>query len=419
MTDRDRLGTALDTLVDPFDAERVDWDDVVRRAGERTQPPPRVGRRRAAYGVLAAIVALTALLVVNPLADRRDGVLARALAAVGDGPVMHVVTRTPPEGTVIDLRTERRRTVRLERELWYDPARGARSVLRFAGRVMFEQGVPPDHPVQLHSIARAAEVFTRDYRNALRSGRARVLGRGEVAGEPVFWIRVRLRAARAVAFPCPSGLCQDIAVSQSTYAPVVVRYGPGRRFQERVMTLESLPAGSGTIPGPVGPRSIVSFVPLQRGTVDRREARRLLGRRPVWPGREIAALRLASIEKGGERPFRSSRPGDMRLGRPNHVITMLFGSPAAIRAKRPPRRWRRLVVVSQARRVSWSLFRSPMSQRPSFAPTAEYVPREGEVLLTGGGRQALMRLRGMFVTVTGSSPALTWRATRALAALRG
>jgi hypothetical protein len=416
MTDRDRLDAALDTLVDPFGDERVDWDDVLLRAGEQRQPTRRAGRRRAAYVVIAAVVALTALLVVNPFADRRDGVLARALAAVGDGPVIHVVTRTPPEGTVVDLGSGQRRTVRLERELWYDPARGARSVVRFAGRVMFEQGVPPDRPVQLHSIARAAEVFTRDYRDALRSGRARVLGRGEVAGEPVFWIRVRLRAARPVAFPCPSGLCQDIAVSRSTYEPVVVRYGPGQRFQERVMTLESLPAGSGTIPGPVGPRSIASFVPLQRRTVNRREARRLLGRHPVWPGREIAGLRLASIEKGGERPFRSNRPGDMRFGKPNDVITMLFGSRDAIRANRPPRRWRRLVVVSQARRVSWSLFRSPVLARPSFAPIGEYVPREGEMLLTAGGRQALMRLRGLVVTVTGSSPTLTWAATRALAA---
>src|SRR5215213_3135447 len=353
MTEQDRLGLALDELVERFDDEPADWDEVLRRAGEVTEAPRRRARRRLTAVAFATAAAAVALLVVNPFEDSRDGVLSRALAAVGDGPVLHVVTRTPPSGALVDLTTERRRTVHLERELWFDPERGARTVLRFAGRVLLDQGAPPDRPVLLHSVARAAEVFTRDYRDALRSGRARVLGRGEVAGEPVFWIRVRLRAPRPAATPCPSGLCQDIAVSQSTYEPVVVRYGPGRRFQEQVVTLESLPAGTGTIPGPVTTTRVLDgFRPLQSRAVGRREARRLVGGQLLWPGRQVAGLTLASIRAGGERIVRSSRPGEVRLGRPNHVISLLFGDRGAIRSNRPPRRGERLVVVNQARRVS-------------------------------------------------------------------
>jgi hypothetical protein len=416
MTERDRLGVALDELVERFDDEPADWDEVLRRAGEVAAAPSGPRHRQLAAVALATVAAAAALLVADPFADRRDGVLSRALAAVGDGPVIHVVTRTRPAGELVDLSSGRRRAVRFEQELWFDPERGARSISRFAGRVLFEQGVPPDRPVQLHSLARAAAVFTRDYRDALRSGRARVLRRDEVAGEPVVWIRIRLRAPRPAAIPCPSGLCQDIAVSQSTYEPVLVRYRPGRRFQERVMTLESLPAGSGPIPGPITSRAIESFTPLDRRAVDRREAHRLVGGQLAWPGGRIAGLHLASIEAGGERPFRSDRPGDVHRGPRNHVITLLFGDRDAIREQRPPRRWERIVVVNEARRVSWSLFRTPKPPRTSFAPTGDYVPPDGQALLSAGGRHALMRLRGLVVSVMGSSAELTGAAIRRLLA---
>jgi hypothetical protein len=414
MTEQDRLGATLDTLVERFDDDWADWDDVLRRAGEVTQAPRRRGRRRLAMIAVATAAVAAALLVANPFADRREGVLARALAAVGDGPVIHLVTRTPPAGAVVDLAGGQRRTVSLERELWFDPERGARSVMRFAGKVLVDQGVLPDQPVRMRSLARAAEVFTRDYRDALRSGRARVLGRGEVGGTPVYWIRVRRSGARAVDFPCPSGLCPHIAVSQRTYEPVVVRFGPGRRFQERVMTLESLPAGTGPIPGPLTSRDLDSFVPLKERAVDRRAARRLVGRRLLWPGREVAGLRLASIRAGGDRRFRSGRPGRGRLGPPNHVITLLFGDPDAIRERRPARRWERIVVVNQARRVSLSLFLSPRPAPRSAAPAWGYVPPEGKALVTGRGRYAVMRVRGLVVSVMSSSAELTQAAVRRL-----
>ena len=53
-------------------------------------------------------------------------------------------------------------------------------------------GAPVDKPIRFRAADRAMQVFTRDYRDALRTGRARVLRQGSVAGTPVYWIRITL-----------------------------------------------------------------------------------------------------------------------------------------------------------------------------------------------------------------------------------
>ena len=196
MTDRDPLGTALETLEPPFADEPVDWDDVLRRACVEPARAPRRGRRRRVLVALAAAAAVCGALVADPFGDEDAGVLDRALAAIGDGPVLHVVTRSPGMGgTLVDLQSGDRTQLRIEQETWFDPDRGFRGTIRFGGNVVEEYGAPANRPVRMRAATRAMGVFTRDYRDALRAGRARVLREGEVAGTPVYWLRVEMDSA--------------------------------------------------------------------------------------------------------------------------------------------------------------------------------------------------------------------------------
>ena len=231
MTERDPLGTALEDLVPPFEDDSADWNDVLRRADALA--PGATGRRPRhlrvlAFAALGALAAICAFALADPFAEDQTGVLDRALAAVGDGPVLHVVTSLGPGGTLVDLESGERERVRTERESWFDPARGYRSITRLGSTQVEEYGAGVDQPIRLRSVDRAMQVFTRDYRDALRSGRARVLRDGEVAGTPVHWIRVTLARRAPRGSPCGRHLCQDVAISRETYEPVFVQYGPAR-----------------------------------------------------------------------------------------------------------------------------------------------------------------------------------------------
>ena len=412
MNERDPVGATLEALVPPFDHIPAEWDDVLRRANRPVAPPPprRFPRSRAlALAAVAVLAAISLVALVDPFAEDDAGVLDQALAAVGDGPVLHVVTRSGRGGTLVDLDSGSRSEIRIEQDAWFDPARGFRSTIRFGGTVLEEYSVRLGEPIRLRAAGRAMQTFTRDYRNALRDGRARIVREGTVAGTPVYWLRVELPRPAPRGSPCGRRACQDVAISRETYLPVFVHYGSARHgFGERILELESLPAGTGDIPGKAGPSIVPGFEPLPRRRTNRPHARRLLGAPLVWPGRRVSGLPLARIEAGGERVFRFN--GQMRRPRfepPTHVISLVFGGAG------------RGLVVNQARRPTWSLQRGPAGTgTDAFGAPAGYAPPEGSALLTDGGRRAVLRRRGLVIGIVGSSPDLVRGALRALSRAR-
>ncbi|TMK73108.1 MAG: hypothetical protein E6G50_02570 [Actinobacteria bacterium] len=92
MTDA-HVAELLDELTPSYDGRRGDWERIAADA-EQTQPRALRRSTRLRLGVVVgAIAAVAALVLSSPFGSERGNVLDRALAAVGDGPVLHVVLR--------------------------------------------------------------------------------------------------------------------------------------------------------------------------------------------------------------------------------------------------------------------------------------------------------------------------------------
>jgi hypothetical protein len=274
----DQLKTALDREYPRLDDSTADWGEVVRRAS--TASPRRRGR--AALLALAGATAVAVVVALIAPWRTETSILDRAEAAIGTGPVIHVVLRTDAKAERVDLATGRSRPAYDEQELWWDPARGLHEIRRFDGRSYIDElskTLPPPEqdPIPLG--------FATGYRNALESGRAKVVGDGEIVGHKVTWIRFYVDGGA-------EGPTFDVAVDRETAKPVFARYtvaGDRRaQFGRSVIVAESLPAGRGNFsPEPMPPRLSILGGVIGSGVGKRVSARRaetILGRAPLWLG---------------------------------------------------------------------------------------------------------------------------------------
>ena len=309
MTDADaNLTNALGELV-PNPTAQPDWDDALRRARRASR-----ARRVPLFALAAAIAAgLFALAAVDPF-SRSGGtnVLERALAAVGDGPVLHVVFREPPVyDAVIDRRTGvEQADPPTEIEIWYDRDRGVHYVSR-VGRLVFHDVVTKVGSIPEYDALKAVAT---DYRGSLASGRATLVGEDELDDRTVYWIRISDRTTHARR--TPSGppttftINEEVAVSADGYRPVATRYTvngePEPHRLKRIVEFETLPAGTGEFgtPSTLPPNIGVLCCSSEETTLAGAAA--ILGRRPLWLGESFAGLPLARVA----RLEAKTKPGD-------------------------------------------------------------------------------------------------------------
>lgn len=227
-------------------------------------------RRLAA--VLAAVLVAGAVALLVPWPGRGSGFTARALAALGDGEVIHVVSVTTlPDQSTIDLATGAETPIDQQSEIWFDADRGLERVVTGrdgavidtylqtpqgewtqAGRVYTCAWIAA-HPVQ----ATAARVscsadgvngtkpkqipeprpaldpalagFVSGYRDALASGAAVHDGDGTVDGKSVEWLR----------FTSTEGT-ERVAVDTQTLKPLLVDTTVDGQVQEvRIASIET------------------------------------------------------------------------------------------------------------------------------------------------------------------------------------
>jgi hypothetical protein len=372
--------------IEPASEAHGDWDAVLRDARSRR----RSGLLRPLAGVALAAAAAFALVLFQPWGDESPTVLDRALAAIEDGPVLHVVLRDEAEGAVIDLETGARTPLYREREVWFDEARGLREVTRFGGVVQRDVFYPP-HRVS-SDLFKTYAGLASGYRDALDRGEARVLGQGEVDGIPVHWIQTE----RYVVFD-PDGTRhvwqRVVAVSQETFEPVYVdekadgEFGP--QTGARIRSVEWLPADEGDFRAHGVNRPLGGFA-IRDGRKAPDELAALLGRTPLWLGETFQGIPLeASGSAGNARP----------------EVSMFYGVRFSHERGEGAPDLRRFVVLKQT---------------PDLAAFPEYVAeffRPGAVVVLE--RQGFVQKNGLYVVIAAPTEELILEAARALEAMPG
>ncbi len=349
MTD---VAEVLDRIVPTYDGTG-DWDRVLRDAGLDRRSRRLPLRLAAAVALVAVAVVLVALWP----SGAGPTVLDRALAATGDGPVLHLVYESELPRTLVDLETGERTEVRSQHEVWFDPQAGIRQIELFEGAVQSD-GFMSDAEMPEHT----STVFTglgADYREALESGRAEVVGEDVVDGVAVHWIRIESESKGA----------HDVAVSAETFEPVFVRITQdGTEAVNRILSYENIEAG--TVPlGAAAPPEPEPVEGVHGGDVTLDEAASLLGREAVWAGPSLAGLPLAYVHE----LTLPMKDGDVA------GITLLYGS-----AHDGPH-----VEIMEAA--------TPADGLTMLVGLRGYAPPEGTVLLTGP--VALLRSNGLVVTI--------------------
>ena len=200
------MSELMERAVSPYTGTG-DWGAVLRDAG--------AARRRARLRpALAFAVVVTALVVAWQAGS--PSTIDRALAAAGDGRVLHLVFEGSMPKQLVDLDTGAREELRGTHEVWFDPATGARERETFAGVLQWESLNTTGHGREIYSS------LATGYRDALRSGNAKVVGETE----SVYSIRIS-----------PG---HDVAVSRENYRPVSMRVGD--MPETRILTYETLRA---------------------------------------------------------------------------------------------------------------------------------------------------------------------------------
>jgi hypothetical protein len=204
------------------------------------KPAGSTGRRIAVRAGLVGAVAAAVIVAVLawPQGKPPGGVVGRALAAIGDGRVMHVVTESPSGIVYVNLQTGHRAAPIMREELWADRQLDHfHLVLSLDGRVLGDLLLPQDakNGTGLPSSPNPAFVaLWTGYRAALKNGTATLAGRGSVLGHRVYWLAFRPPSSE------PERI--EVAVDAHTYKPILNRtYANGRHFDQRILVAKTIP----------------------------------------------------------------------------------------------------------------------------------------------------------------------------------
>jgi len=301
---------------------------------------------------VGALVAACALLLVAPWDGRGPSFVDRALAAVGAGPVVHaVVEYSWPEDLVIELATGAERERVHRHEFWYDERRQ-----QLLHRSVTDGGKPLDYlltgPALSVRLDPSLTGFATQYREALASGDARVVGDATVAGRP---------AKRIEFAPNTGGAVEEVLVDAETSAPLRFHstYPGGRRSPEwRVVTIESMPRNPSNFREASSPRPSGGQVTAGR-KISIAEAALALGAPPLWLGSSFAGHALGSVELSDTTGWLTD--GSTVSG---VLVRLAYGR----------------VKVSLARDLAGSY-------AIGFGEDAYPVPAEGSVAVTGNARE--------------------------------
>ena len=344
-------------------------------AATQTLPRSATRPRLIRFGLLAAALAVAAAFALAaPWQGRGSGFVERALAALGPGQVIHVVSVSQlPASELLNLSSGTSSPVEARTEIWFDGTRHLERVVSSIGGVQVSEelqtpgGAWTDsgpvytcawiaaHPVQatkervscnangdngttprkiaepLPSLDPALAGFVGGYRAALANGSATRDGSGTVDGHSVEWLRFTL-VDQGPQGATPTQRIERVAVDTQTLKPIRVETTvDGDRQTATIAAIETLDPQSVAFTRPIltppSERPSASSVTSQKETtID--DAAAALGGHLLWAGDVVDGLGFGSATvhqivtgygKSTGVPFTHSRGVELVYGGPVHV----------------------------------------------------------------------------------------------------
>jgi hypothetical protein len=350
---------------------------------QRRRPGSSVAVAVAAVVVLAAVFA-----VLIPQLGNRASLTGKALAAIGDGPVIHAVLSSdvsPATGGAerINLATGQPVALKQTAEVWFDSRSSTmRTVMRLNGQV-FEtvlqrpgESFTSEGPVQGETSVGDPlfTVFARDYRDALKSGQAHEAGRASIRGRDGTWLEFSTQFR---------GMVVRVAVSDdgAPFAEQVVRNGRPSGPLVSVESIESIETPS-DLNAPVQVTQ-PSSVTMTAEPATPEAAKTRLGGKLAWAGDALSGLRLAGATAGELRFEYSSSPA-----RSVPVASLVYGDLDSD--------FVRIQESTDPASLRWRGIIPPRGSADLFASTAR------------------TQIDGVYVLIDASAPELAQKAARAL-----
>jgi len=444
-----------------------DWEDVVRRAEAPGEAPDAGRARRSRRSYLAkrlvpAFALAAVALAIGMIAPWQHGpgstILGRALAAIGDKPVLHVEYRhlssktyaESKEGqSYVDLATGRVIPIVETNEVWYDrersfqrekfvveaegvfPARVVTDILKTpegswtADRENYPgSDTPVSPPLWMTG-------FFDHYQAALENGTARVEGSGTLDGHDVTWIGLGSSECSIAVMVTPSNECeQRVAIDKVSSKPLRVETLTGGSLLDaiEILSIETLPAGSGDFAKPEkkklqttsakalsltlvwGPNtkqtSNAGAPDLQVASTDLPGAVKTLPG-ALWAGNSIASLPLSGVSRATANSFDQEGKPVVQTGVELHYGD---GQAAALWSETPSDNelsGNGVVIHEQKASTDWTFWPDAWAYE-----TPESDPPAG--LMRMGDQRGWLEKDGFFVLIVAPNHDLLLEAARAL-----
>jgi hypothetical protein len=277
-----------------------DEPELLALADALTEARPR---RRKLYPItlpVAAAVAAGVALALLFWPSTNGGIVERALAAVGDGPVVHAVLESSPSGfgaERIDLATGNPVPLRQTAEMWFDAARNElRSRQRLNGDLFDDVFEAPGSVTTLAGSQHPGSTqvdplllgFARGFRPALENGSAHVVGSATVDGRSASWLELTR--------PDLPVNTQRVVVDNTTGKPLAVQAflnGKPLGAVVHVKTLKYVPRDDRVFEPIKATQPEV--VPTSGETTTLSGARAILHARPLWLGEASNGYTFAGV----------------------------------------------------------------------------------------------------------------------------
>lgn len=281
--------------------------------------------------VAAALLLVSAIAVVAAFVGRSApadaAILHRALAAVGQGRVLHVVARVEPQSSAIDLATGRRIRPYEIIEEWYESGVGLR------GRVVKSNAYRPQPLPSLADVPRtyinALGGFTSGYTKMLQSGRAEIAGHGSMGGRDVIWLRFDGKTTSVSGITISREPTYKVAIDASTYRPLYLQQLDNAGNPAAGTALQLLSVGRvADIPRAAPPPPAADGGQIMAGVdnlgrLSPAQAASFMTRPGLWLGTEFAGLPLALIEGQRYSYGEAARFSDIK--RHWHGLRLIYG----------------------------------------------------------------------------------------------